>query len=69
MHKSDSRQSDQLCMHRRVSVNQIKAKFHYAVQLTSRSQTSSQPNSITLSSLRPAREQVCDQIASWSQTC
>jgi len=33
----------------------VKAKFHYAVQLASRSQTSSQPNSITLSSLRPAR--------------
>jgi len=29
----------------------------------------SKPNSITLSSLRPAGEQVCDQLASWSQTC
>ena len=42
----------------------VKPKFHYAVQLASRSQTSSRPNSITLSSLRPAREQVCDQLAS-----
>jgi len=53
----------------------IKAKFHYAVQLASRSQTSSRPNSITLSSLRPAREQVCDQLATrellerWAKTC
>ena len=45
----------------------IKAKFYYAVQLASRSQTSSRPNSITLPSLRPARQQVCDQLASWSQ--
>jgi len=36
----------------------VKAKFHYAVQLASRSQTSSRPNSITLSSLRAARELV-----------
>jgi len=42
-----------------------KAKFHYAVQLASRSQTSARPNSITLSCLRPAREQVCEQLASW----
>jgi len=42
----------------------VKAIFHYAVQLASRSQTSSQPKSITLSSLWRAREQVCDQLAS-----
>ena len=47
----------------------FKAKFHYAVQLASRSQTSSRPNSITLSSLRPAHEQVCDQLASWFASC
>jgi len=46
----------------------VEAEFRYAVQLASRSQTSSRPNSITLSSLRPAREQVCDQLASWSQS-
>ena len=34
------------------------AKFSYTVQLASRSQTSSRPNSIRLSKLRPAREQV-----------
>ena len=37
----------------------LKAKFHYAIQIASRSQTSSRPNSITL--LRPAREQVRDR--------
>jgi len=47
----------------------VKTKFHYAVQLASRSQTSSRPNPITLSSLWPAREQVCDQLASWFATC
>jgi len=47
----------------------LKAKFHYAVQLARRTQTSSRPNSITLCSLRPDREQVCDQLASWSKTC
>jgi len=53
------------------------AKFYYAIQLASRSQTSSRPNSITLSSLRSARagreldsvmkfgrELVCDLLAS-----
>jgi len=45
------------------------AKFHYAVQLASRSQTSSRPNSITLSSLGPAREQVYNQLASWFGSC
>jgi len=45
----------------------VKAKLHYAVQLPSRLQTSSRPNSITLSSLRSAHEQVCDQLASLSQ--
>ena len=42
------------------------AKFHYAGELASRSQTSSRPNSITLSSLRaglrPARELVADLL-------
>jgi len=33
----------------------LKAKLHYAVQLTSRSQTSSRPNSITLFNFRPDR--------------
>jgi len=47
----------------------IKAKFHYAVQLASRSQTSARPNSTILSSSRPAREQVCDQLASWFASC
>jgi len=40
----------------------VQAIFHYAILLTSRSQTSSRPNSITMSSLRG------DQLASWSQT-
>jgi len=44
------------------------AKFHYVVQLASRSQTSSRPNSITLAGLRLAREQVCDQVRAVS-TC
>jgi len=47
----------------------VKAKFHCAVQLASRSQTSSRPNSITLSNLRPARGQVFDQLASWFASC
>ena len=38
-----------------------KAKCHYAVHLASRPQTSSRPNSITLSSLRTARELVAEQ--------
>ena len=38
-------------------INELNAKFHYAVQLASKSQTSSRPNFITLSSLRPAGEQ------------
>jgi len=38
------------------------AKFPYTDQLASRSQTSSRPNSITLPSLRPARE----LVASWT---
>jgi len=42
----------------------VKAKFHYAIQLASRSKTSLRPNSIRLSSSRPAGEQVCDQLAS-----
>ena len=37
------------------------AKLHYSVQLASRSQNSLRPNSITLSSLRPARELVAEQ--------
>jgi len=40
------------------------AKFHYTVQLASRSQTSSWRNSIMLSSLRPAHELVADLLAS-----
>ena len=44
----------------------VKAKFHYASR--SLTLTSSQPNSITLSSLRLTREQVCDQLASWTKT-
>ena len=47
----------------------VKAKFRYAVQLASRSQTSSRPNSVTLSNLRSARGQVCDQLASWFASC
>jgi len=46
-----------------------KSKFNHDVQLASRSQTSSRPNSITLSSLRPGREQVCDQPATWFASC
>jgi len=45
----------------------LKAKFRHPVQLASRSQTSLRPNSITLSSLRPALDQVCNQLASWLQ--
>ena len=47
---------DGLC----VDEHTVKAKFHHATRLASRSQTSSRPNSITISSsragLRPARE-------------
>jgi len=50
----------------RLALQYVKAKFYYAVQLASRSQPSSRPNSITLSSWRPAREQICDQLASRS---
>jgi len=42
----------------------VKAKFHYAVQLASRSQASSRPNRVMLSSLRAARELVADMLAS-----
>jgi len=38
----------------RDSSNLVAGRFHYAILLASRSQTSSRPNSITLSSLRPA---------------
>jgi len=43
----------------------VKAKFHYAIQLASWSQTSSRWNSIKLSSLWPPREpaRVADQVA------
>ena len=50
----------------RLALQYVKAKFYYAVQLASRSQPSSRPNSITISSWRPAREQICDQLASRS---
>jgi len=44
------------------SYRTVKAKFHYAVQLASRLQTSVRPNSIKLSSLRPAREKRCAEL-------
>jgi len=40
------------------------AKLHHSVQLASRSQTSLRPNSVTLSSWRPARELVADLLVS-----
>jgi len=50
-----------------VCVSQDKFNDTGPVQLASRSQTNWRPDSITLSSLRSAREQVCDQLASWLQ--
>ena len=52
------------CFDRSIFTASLKAKFHYAAQLAGRSQTSSRPNRITLSSLRPARELVSDLLAS-----
>jgi len=68
--RAGSRASSELDEDLRVHVVCVsQAKFHYTVQLASTSQTSSRPNSIALFSLRPARQQVCDQLVSWSQTC